>query len=170
MKADRCFSPSIIAVAFCAFAIVMGCSRAAPAGKQSSSETATLNAECNQGMYLACSSLGTKYLAGTEVAKDDSRAPALFQRSCDGGNAQGCALLGLIYQMGWGGLPKDIAHALNLYRTACDGGLASGRASLGDSYRYAHGVAKDITRAAPFYQKARQTGLSSACDDAASLH
>src|SRR5277367_207922 len=64
MKAHQYFSPSIIAVAFFAFATVMGCSRAAPAGKQSSSEIATLNAECNLGRYLACTSLGIKYLAG----------------------------------------------------------------------------------------------------------
>jgi len=77
-------------------------------------------------------------------------------------------VLGLAYDTG-DGEPTDIAHALTLYRMACDDDYAMGCASLGDSYRFGHGVAKDTTRAAEFYQKACRMGLKSACDDAAHL-
>ena len=96
MKAHQYFSPSIIAVAFFAFATVMGCSRAAPAGKQFSSDIATLNTACDQGMYLACVSLGTKYLAGNGVAKDATKARYYLDKGCTMGNQFGCDQLKLL--------------------------------------------------------------------------
>jgi hypothetical protein len=145
MKTHRCFSTSIIAFVFFASVTLTDCSRMAPAGKESPLDTATLEVACNLGRYPACVSLGTNYLRGNGVVKDNARALSLFQRSCDGGNAEGCALLGLMYQMGWGGVPKDVAHAQKLYRASCDGGGVIGCYNLGALY----GLAMELRRTGP---------------------
>jgi uncharacterized protein len=59
------------------------------------------------------------------VAKDEARAKAPFQRTCDGGYAEGCRNLGYMYANGRG-VAKDEPRAAALYRQACDGGEAGG--------------------------------------------
>ena len=128
MKSHRCPLTVILVLAFAA--PLTGCSRLAPPGQQSSRTVAILTAECDQGKYVRCFSLGTKFASGDGVAKDNSRAVVLLQRACEGGNAQGCSGLGFMYETGRG-LAQDTARAVTLYRRACDSGDGLGCAFLG---------------------------------------
>jgi uncharacterized protein len=97
----------------------------------------TLNtAHCDKGgkgAYMACMELSRAYEAGTGVAKDAARAAALHKKAngvsqveCDKGGLEDCVYLGLAYQWGNGGLPKDMKRAAALFKKACDGGDQSG--------------------------------------------
>src|ERR1700736_1745601 len=108
MKFHRYFRTSILAI-FLVVSLV-GCNRVASSTQQSSNDIATLTKACDQGKYTSCFSLGTKYMSGSGVAKDEARAVALFQRACDNGEAQGCSGLAFMYETG-NGVAKDAARA-----------------------------------------------------------
>jgi len=55
-------------------------------------------------------------------AEDYEKAVELFQKSCDGGYADGCHVLGKMYSRGIGGVTKDEAKALEFFQKSCDGG------------------------------------------------
>ena len=74
-------------------------------------------------------------------------------RSCDSGNATGCARLGLVYRNGWG-VPKDDAQAAVYYRKGCDGGDHHACFNLGVAYEDGRGVAKDGAQANVYYRRA----------------
>jgi uncharacterized protein len=63
------------------------------------------------------------------VAKDLPRAGTLFKRACDGGNSNGCFVLGAMYANGRG-VAKDLPRAATLYKQACDAGMAAGCSEL----------------------------------------
>jgi len=97
----------------------------------------TLNtAHCDKGgkgAYMACMELSRAYEGGQGVAKDPVRAAVLHKKAngvsqveCDKGGLEDCVYLGLAYQWGNGGLPKDVAKAAALFKKACDGGDQSG--------------------------------------------
>jgi TPR repeat protein len=49
---------------------------------------------------------------------DEARGAMFMQRACDSDDAEGCATLGKVYELG-AGATKDLAHALALYQKAC---------------------------------------------------
>ncbi|MBI1338789.1 sel1 repeat family protein, partial [bacterium] len=63
------------------------------------------------------------------VAQDFSRARALYQKACDGGQAAGCTNLGWLYGNGRG-VAQDFGRARELFQKACDGGEAQGCSNL----------------------------------------
>ena len=70
--------------------------------------------------------LGRAYLA----AKDYESAHAHFKFAADQGDAAGQNGLGLLYEQGRGGLPKDDREAARLYKLAADQGNAYAQAGL----------------------------------------
>lgn len=54
-----------------------------------------------------------------------SKAVAIQEKACDGGDATGCFNLGIMYA-NCRGVTKDEAKAVQLYQKACDGGYAAG--------------------------------------------
>jgi hypothetical protein len=71
------------------------------------------------------------YVEGTKAysSQDHSRARALWEQACDGGNATSCADLGIMVGSGRGG-PPDKARARALLEKACNGGSKVGCAHL----------------------------------------
>ena len=57
-------------------------------------------------------------------------AVTLYQQGCEGGHAQGCTALGVMYTKGTG-VPQDSAKAAALYRQGCKWGDSQGCAKLG---------------------------------------
>jgi hypothetical protein len=55
------------------------------------------------------------------VPKDESRAAALYEQACTGGDATGCTNLGMLYKNGRG-VPKDERRAAALLAQACEAG------------------------------------------------
>src|SRR5262249_37548696 len=74
----------------------------AAAGQQSAGDIVRFNSECAQGKYDRCFILGSAYLAGDGVAKNEAHAAELLQRACNGGIVQGCSTLGYMYMSGTG--------------------------------------------------------------------
>ena len=105
----------------------------------------------------------TLYYAGNYVA-----ALAPLKEACDGGNADGCNILGYIYGNGMG-VPEDDPRAVAFFRKACDGGGVLGCRSLGDMYEHGEGVPVDKTQAAAFYRKACKGQVPEACYDLKNL-
>lgn len=125
---------------------------------------AELQAACDVGKVSACSSLGTLYREGIDVAVDECRAATLFEKSCTGGGAEGCVGLALMYEDGLC-VEHDGGRAIALYQKACSGGAGMGCKSLGDLYQAGEGVARNPERALAYLRKACELGVSSACNE-----
>jgi len=82
-----------------------------------------------------------------------SRALALYQQGCDGGNFPGCTNVGVFYEVGQG-VTKDPSRAAMFYLKACDGDHADGCQDLADLYRDGTGVTADKAKALALYRKA----------------
>jgi hypothetical protein len=69
------------------------------------------------------------------------------------------ANLGVMYENGRGGLPKDDAKAVSWYRKAVDAGDGRGMANLGGMYEDGRGgLPKDDAQAVSWYRKAALLG------------
>ncbi|MBR6877271.1 MAG: sel1 repeat family protein, partial [Neisseriaceae bacterium] len=62
-----------------------------------------------------------------------SQAAKLSEQACNGGYAQGCGALGVLYAEGQGVKQND-TQAAKLFEQACNGGVAEGCYNLGVSY------------------------------------
>ena len=91
---------------------------------------ATYQMACDNGWMAGCGRLGYAYLV-EEQPRDATRARALFDKACAGGNAQACSNLGLMHNNG-DGVPKDRARALGYLKQACDLGLPTACRVLAD--------------------------------------
>ena len=56
---------------------------------------------------------------GNGVTQDSFKAVELYQKACDGKNAEGCSNLGGMYEMG-NGVRQSVEDALRFYGKACD--------------------------------------------------
>lgn len=72
---------------------------------------------CN-GDAAACDALSRAHLAGEGVPKDPARALALARTACEGGNADGCASVGVMIADGLGA-PKDAKAAAPYLSFGC---------------------------------------------------
>lgn len=99
--------------------------------KSVSKGLALWNRECAAGFGPACSALGATLLqdGGMDKAAD---AAKLFEKACDGGDGQGCALLAKMVSEGTGGLEWDDARAKALYKRGCELGDGPACAALKD--------------------------------------
>ena len=66
--------------------------------------------------------LGAMYINGFGVVKDPGRALELFQRGCEGGDAQGCHNLAVYRRDGIGGA-KDFEGAIAAFGQGCERGF-----------------------------------------------
>jgi TPR repeat protein len=64
--------------------------------------------------------LGLEYFRGQALPKDDVAAFGLLKQAADKGYVPALAPLGLMYETGAGGAPRDAALALSLYRSAAE--------------------------------------------------
>lgn len=109
---------------------------------------------CNKLDANACTDLGVMYRLGQGVKRNYPRAAELLQLGCDGGSGLGCSDLGLMYWNNY--MPKDDQRAVELFKRGCDIGDRGGCRVMGFMYERGLGVAKDLDRAALFYQKAHE--------------
>jgi hypothetical protein len=109
-----------------------------------------------------CAQLGSKYLLGRGVKRDDALAEQLLRRACDGGDPEGCALLGVLHDKGRG-VEQSHARAAELYRKACDGGSNLGCSNLAVLFLKGRGVEQSDSKARELFQKACDGGDSEAC-------
>ena len=113
-----------------------------------------------QGHVLAQTYLGTLYLEGTGVAKDDAQALLWFRKSAEQGDAVAQFNLAVMQESGRGAA-KDDAQAAAWYRKSADQGFSLAQSSLGRMYASGRGVPKDDIQAAAWFRKAADQGDAS---------
>ena len=128
---------------------------------------AVLRRGCQLASYLAC-----RVLAATVQTTDGAAAVAAATRACDGGDAGGCAVLGLCFADGLG-VARDLERANQLFRSACE--RAEGESAAGGCYYLARsyldgrGVAADPAAAVPLLETACEHDWGEACTALADL-
>ena len=115
----------------------------------------------NQGNAGAQAYLGTCYLNGTGVAKDEKEAVKWYTKAAEQGNAIAQANLGYCYEAGRG-VVKDEKEAMRWYSMAAKQGSAIAQYSLAICYLNGTGVAKDEKEAVKWYTKAANQGNAGA--------
>jgi TPR repeat protein len=97
-----------------------------------------------------------------ERRNDYQTALKIFRILVDQGNAEAQAELGVMYEVGQGGLKQDFAEAMRLYRRAADQGVPLAQYKIGQMYEWGNGVNKDTAEALKWYQKAADRGFAAA--------
>jgi TPR repeat protein len=111
--------------------------------------TAEQDARCRAGNAAACTLAARGYARNDSASHDPGKAQALYRRACDGGDAEGCAELGAVYEA----IHEDTT-AQGLYQQSCLAGHARGCASLGALYAAGRGSARDDAKAVAMFRKA----------------
>jgi TPR repeat protein len=107
-------------------------------------------------LAFACASLVS---AQAQYTSDEINS---LQDACEGGDANSCNDLGLIYSYGQD-VELDLALAAKYFAQACDGGETTGCSNLGNMYRRGEGVTQDFNQAAVYFQKACDGGDADDC-------
>jgi TPR repeat protein len=105
--------------------------------------------------------LGTAYLSGVGVAKDEKRAKELFRLSAEAGDSDGQNALGQMLTKGQGGEQNDAAAAKWFEKAAAQGHKPA-MVNLGFMYVQGRGVAKNEKKAAELMRTAAEGGLAEA--------
>jgi len=76
---------------------------------------------CDTGNGTSCNNLGTKYLVGIGVPKDELKALELFEKSCTLQESIGCFNLASNYEEGKQGVfEKDFTKSIYFYQKSCE--------------------------------------------------
>jgi len=99
---------------------------------------------------------------GASQSKAEETTEAKFlkaQRVAEQGDAEAQYNLGVMYEYGIRGAPKDEVLAAQWYRKAAEQGNARAQHSLGSMYQHGRGgLQKDDAKAAEWYRKAAEQG------------
>jgi len=99
---------------------------------------------------------------------DYAKALGLFRQACDQHSAEGCGLLGYMYENGKG-VDTNVGKAVQLYSQACDGSGPLACYNLGQMYEDGRGVDKDVSRAGQLYKQACAGGDTQGCENSKRL-
>jgi len=80
-------------------------------------------------------------------------AGRLYGQACEGGSAEACAKLAVLYQDGKG-VEQDWERSHQLKARACQGGQLASCVELGNDYDLANHIGRDYAQAASLYQRA----------------
>jgi TPR repeat protein len=90
-----------------------------------------------------------------KMVKNDHTAALWSRLAAGAGDSEGMYSLGIMYEQGRGGLPKDASQAVSWYRKAADAGDSDAMYALGTIYEQGRGgLPKDIPQAVSWYRKA----------------
>lgn len=96
-------------------------------------------------------------------ANQFDKALPILQKGAAGGNPEAEARLGIMYENGLGGLPKDDVQAVNWLRKAAAGGNALAMNNLGNLHENGRGgLPQDDIQAANWYRKSAEAGYGRA--------
>jgi TPR repeat protein/predicted Ser/Thr protein kinase len=73
---------------------------------------------CARGETRSCSTLAFLHLMGEVAGADAARGRVILEQACAAAVTE-CGPLGLVHELGLGGVPRDIDRALDLYGRAC---------------------------------------------------
>jgi uncharacterized protein len=166
--------------------------------RQSEAQTPTTlekaKADCEAGSITSCQTAGVHYKDGMGITSDPRQARVYFERSCSGGNFQGCNDLAYLLARGDGGpvdivrakslleraclanlqmacfnsafllMPSDPVRAMTLYRQACESGWYGACYNLGGIYSDGLYVTRDLVLARLYYRRTCDGGVNRGCD------
>ena len=121
-----------------------------------------LSVPCQHGDGVSCSTLGTLYLRGQGMARDQARALDLFRKSCAAGWPRGCGLLGESYLFGQGA-SINLTTARETLEKACALDDPPSCFNTGLMYRQGAGGAKDELLAEKRLEQSCAGGFRLAC-------
>jgi len=84
------------------------------------------------------------------------------QAACDGGSAEACNSLAVLYATG-NGVSKNLSKAVSLYASACDASLAIACVNLGTMHFEGNGVPKNDSLGARFFLQGCEGGAAAGC-------
>jgi TPR repeat protein len=120
-----------------------------------------LNDAAGRGDPDAQALLGSFYVYGMGVPRDDAQALAWYRKAAEQGHLEGYYNVGVLLQNGRG-TAKDLAAAAEMYRRAAELGHTSAAFNLGVLYADGEGVARDDARALQWFRKAAEAGHAGA--------
>lgn len=120
-------------------------------------EVGALRAKAEAGDAQAQYALGSRYLTGKGVERDEDAAATWFERAAQGGHAGAQYLLGASYYTGDGRARND-ARAFSWLTKAAGQGHPRAQYMLAGAFTKGRGVAPDPAWAARWYGKAAQQG------------
>jgi uncharacterized protein len=93
-----------------------------------------LSSACDAYVPDACSTLGSLYLNGLGVEKDEARAVLLFEQSCNEGSNSGCGRAGAVMLYGFAGRAVNPEVGIPMSEKSCAGGFGIACNNLGRVY------------------------------------
>ena len=103
-----------------------------------------------QFLLMTHNKLSQKYSVQVDdINKNEFR---LFKKACNGGDADGCKNLGVLYATG-AGVEKDYSKAFVFFKKACDNWNGEGCKGLGILYANGLAVEKDFSKAIDLFKK-----------------
>jgi uncharacterized protein len=114
-----------------------------------------------QGDPVAQYRLGSMYIDGHGVPKDNTEGIKWYRRAAEQNNTLAQRMLGYKYEFGQD-VTKDLSEAANWLRRAADLGDAEAQAQLANMYYLGEGVHKDMNIAASWFLRSAQQGFADA--------
>lgn len=142
--------------------------RAGSPATRAEAELTAREQACLSGHGWSCGNAGAALDDGKDVAEDDARARALFERGCQLGNGFSCGREGWFHVTGTG-VPRDDVRGVRLYRRACELKEAFCCARLGEWYLEGRRVPRDPARAREYLKKGCDGGDEKGCQALRSL-
>ena len=129
--------------------------------------------ECGKGT-TSCNDLGLRYETGKGVPRDLVVAAKLYEKGCNGGEADACTSFGRMAENedrsggpltpdGKGDANDFLKARVPEYQANCDGGDARSCSALGDMYASGMGVPKDEKKAHELHVRACAGGEKTSC-------
>lgn len=102
--------------------------------------------------------LGSLYMQGQFIKKNEDLARTWFQMASDNGHTASQGNLGIMYHLGLGGVSADQTLAFEYSLAAAQKGYAKSQLHLAKSYRFGWGTELDFNEAEVWYLKAARSG------------
>jgi TPR repeat protein len=133
----------------------------APIASSESTDIERIKANAAKGSIEQEIALGSAFMNGSGIEKDQRQAVYWYQKAADAGSPVAESEVGYFYATGLG-VPRDTVRALHWFQLAADGGLTSAKLALGTAYLWGIGVRRDPQQAKSIFQEAvrRRSGLA----------
>jgi TPR repeat protein/serine/threonine protein kinase len=122
-----------------------------------------------RGFALAQDELGSMYVLGRGVPKDEAEGIRWYRKAAAQGYAGAQFNLGLEYARGTA-VAKDLAEAAQWYRKAAEQGFAAAQHNLGSMYQHGEAVAKNAGEAVKWYRRAAEQGDAEAQNNLGAMY
>eukprot|EP01135_Chromosphaera_perkinsii_P009985 Nk52_evm20s1992 gene=Nk52_evmTU20s1992 len=119
----------------------------------------------SQGTGKPCFNLGSLYMAGNGVERNEKRAYEYFKQGCDKNDMDACNNVGMGLWKGRG-VDKNVEEAIKFFELGCRKKYALSCFNLSILYLVADGVPKDMPKAVQYSEKACDLGFVAGCVNA----